>query len=149
MTSCQYSTVTLAVCGTIVMLYLSHNPTTRTSRGIYTAPFGYLNRLIIRMSALVGNVRSPVLMAEMMAEKTEVKQTDRQTGDHCFTLFTTDMTNTIISWCSTQSERSHRCCHLPNKVENVDRSPNIPFSLFFTSMTSFQLPAQVGSMQRT
>ena len=29
------------------------------------------------------------------------------------------------SCCSTDSERTHRCCHLLNKVENIDRMPDI------------------------
>ena len=104
------------------MLYLSHNPTTRTSRGIYTAPFGYLNRLIIRMSALVANVRSPALMAsEMMAEKTEVKQTDRQT----------DRRSLLYAFHNGHDQHNNNKLvqYSERKVENVDRSPNIPFSL--------------------
>jgi len=30
------------------------------------------------------------------------------------------------SCCSTDSERPHRCCHLPNKVENIDHGLDIP-----------------------
>ena len=30
---------------------------------------------------------------------------------------------------STDSERPHRCCHLPNKVENIDRRRDIPYTL--------------------
>jgi len=33
------------------------------------------------------------------------------------------------SCCSTASERPHRCCHLPNKVENIDCMPNISYTL--------------------
>ena len=29
------------------------------------------------------------------------------------------------SCCSTDSERPYRCCHLPNKVENIDHTPNV------------------------
>ena len=31
-----------------------------------------------------------------------------------------------INCCSTDSERPHRCCHLPNKVENIDHRLDIP-----------------------
>jgi len=31
--------------------------------------------------------------------------------------------------CRTVSGRTHRCCHLPNKVENIDRTPNILYTL--------------------
>jgi len=33
------------------------------------------------------------------------------------------------SCCSTDSERPHSCCHFPNKVENVDRTPDISCTL--------------------
>ena len=28
---------------------------------------------------------------------------------------------------STDSEMPHRCCHLLNKIENIDRTPDIPY----------------------
>jgi len=35
----------------------------------------------------------------------------------------------LTGCCSTDSERPHRCCHLPNKVENIDRKPDIPYTI--------------------
>ena len=34
--------------------------------------------------------------------------------------------------CSTDNERPHHCCHLPNKVEDVDRMPDILHTLLQT-----------------
>ena len=33
---------------------------------------------------------------------------------------------------STDSERPHRCCHLPIKVGSIDRTPNIPCTLLYS-----------------
>jgi len=35
----------------------------------------------------------------------------------------------ITSCCSSDRERTHCCCHLPNKVENIDCKLNIPYTL--------------------
>ena len=39
------------------------------------------------------------------------------------------MLRKITSCCSTVSEWPHRSCHLPYKVENIDRTPNISSNL--------------------
>jgi len=33
----------------------------------------------------------------------------------------------LTSCCSIDSTRPHRCCHLPSKVENVYRTPDVPY----------------------
>ena len=33
------------------------------------------------------------------------------------------------SCCNTDSKRPHRCCHLPNNVENMNGRPDIPYAL--------------------
>jgi len=36
---------------------------------------------------------------------------------------------TTTSCCSTDSERPHRCCHLPNSVKIIDRRPHAGYSI--------------------
>ena len=40
---------------------------------------------------------------------------------------------------STDSERPHRCCHLPNKVENIDCTPDILYTLQLTGRSPLQI----------
>jgi len=42
--------------------------------------------------------------------------------------------------CSTEIERTHRCCHLPIKLENIDRTPDIPYASQWEGTCSLKLP---------
>jgi len=48
----------------------------------------------------------------------------------------------VTSCCSIESERPHRCCHLPNKVENIDRTPDILYTLQWTGRCSKIVPSE-------
>ena len=39
------------------------------------------------------------------------------------------ITQLLSGCCSTDSNRPHDCCHLLNKAENIDRVPDIPYTL--------------------
>ena len=47
----------------------------------------------------------------------------------------TDTTNTsmlnVTRSCSNNRERPHSCCHIPNKINNIDHTPNIPHTSHF------------------
>jgi len=46
----------------------------------------------------------------------------------------------MTSYCSTDTERPHRCCHLLNKVENIDHTPDSPCTLQWAGRCSLKLP---------
>ena len=54
---------------------------------------------------------------------------------------------TITTCCSTDCEKPHRCCHLPNYVENIDRTPDISCNLQLSGSDIPQsAPSPGGSM---
>jgi len=53
---------------------------------------------------------------------------------------------TITSFCSTDSERPHRCCHIQNRVEITDRMPDIPNTLQWDGICTPKLPIPLGDL---
>jgi len=58
--------------------------------------------------------------------------------------YNTCNTAILTSCCSTDSERPHRCCHLPIMAENIDRTPDIPYTFHFPQKLS--LPWGIRSL---
>ena len=47
-------------------------------------------------------------------------------------------TSEVTSRCSTGSESQHRCCHLPQKIVNIDRTPDTCTPLLYNELGNAQ-----------
>jgi len=70
-------------------------------------------------------------------------RTDRRTGIRPFVALSAYYADRAANCCSTNIERPHRCCHLPNKVKHIDRTLEINF--LYSAMSREMSPHCYGS----